>query len=300
MVGKFSVLMAMQDGFMLGINHASHQAWSIPNTQDEVKIHLGAVTRVYVPPGCMIIFNGFLFHYGDKDTIRGFEYRSSMCCFAYLQDVNLHVNLRSVQTYHAVDTHTYQMQCDNCYEMREFLKVQKCVKRNVDDMVWKNTHSKQLIANMAQQTTISGDITTLGWVIVKGADVEAACFPGFIWDVNRIIPDLHSTKFGMSTWQQIQGLNHNKPQFPDYVKSKTHALGGKRMMKYKGALGEEEMSKDYPYISEWVNANEGVCANFMANNTAEESKFVFTGHNILVNANSVEEQAMHTDYNPLR
>ena len=167
--------------------------------------------------------------------------------------------------------------------------VKKC--GGSEDMVWTCPKTRLQVEHMPPMTVVMGDISTLGWVIVKCACIENEDLPGLMIDMGKLQTQVYKG------WQVIQSSNQKLLQFSQLHKhNDLYTSPASRRMRFADYRGFDDMKGLYPSLKKLMDRNEDVCSEFMSNNTPFESNFEFRGHNILGNLQGVKEQVMHTDY----
>lgn len=133
--GNMSVIYALGDPFNLGVIHGSHHGPS----QEDGKIHQGCTSLVQIPPRCMIIFNGNLYHYGARSMFNGFRVLENVREFSYL--VSEGVSMTDIEaTYPSIEHKWCQIEFEKCKMFKEYLRDKRCD----EHMVWKYQNNPML------------------------------------------------------------------------------------------------------------------------------------------------------------
>ena len=297
--GNFSIIQAQGDSFYLGIMNSSHRA-SITDVH-----HLGSACVVEITDNCLIIFHEHVFHFGDRNEFKNYNFQDKIRLFAFLSEVRytFPVQLESFRT----EPHYWCQDCDACKKIRSMLEKERwdCPEYHR----WVFPYTNHEIDNMVDGSHVMGNRDTLGWAVIKGHTLPE----DQMVDYAKIMRDIQGI---FKSWLCIQGLKSKGVeqkdkhlQFPNLVNRKLnekHFLaelkgpgsgkGGCHMMYGTEESLKDKLKEDYPIIYNCFEENLEICSKYIRMNTTIRAFYVFNGHNIIVNRGAIREQSAHTDY----
>ena len=190
--GRFSLITPMETiGVSLGIFHGSHRLLGVS--------HVGCSTRVHVPKNCFILFSGFLYHYGDRCVVDGGIVRSSLRLFQYVVEKEYAGDM-PIKTHALHEGDVCEVDdCQVCGNYRQILMTNERV--NDRSGTWYPPANCDL-SEKEDGSVVFGDISTLGWVVVKAT-----------WPKNEVElqKELVTVRQGFNRWNKIQGDVKSKP-----------------------------------------------------------------------------------------
>ena len=275
---RFSILFPVKfAGFNIGILHGSHMI--------KTTFHLGAVTKVHVPYGSVLLFHSDLYHFGDCTLIDGGKCTTSARGFSYVVEEGF-PDEGEAKTFHLQDKETCSdLKCNKCEQLSNTLMKYS----GQNDGIWRPYLATN--NNTGVGTVINGDMKSLGWAILH-VGIPDPTFNNKLQDelgvvFNKMWEDIIQTTHSMRR-MKTKHLESKKPEFlsPDYE------VHGKRML-----YGKPYMTFEQDSVLELLFLrNFKVVQDYIKDDVYKGENYTMHNPNLIRNVKWVYEQHIHTDY----